>query len=334
MKQSIPFSFRTLEIYTQVVDSQGMTQAAKELNTSQSAVSHTINALESSLDCLLLKRHRRKVITTHTGELFYRQASSILQMAKDTTLSIQAATSNPPLRIGMVDSFAMTAAARITRLLSSTSDSITIRSGTSPYIMDAMKQGILDAAIGMEPVLDTNNTVSHRLLQEGYLLAVPKGLSLLQTRIEFLCQEMDFIHYSSNSANGRRTLAYLSRFGYKPRRRLYEFESNTVVMEMVANKLGWSLVTPLELLQAPQFSESIDFIDLPEPGCFRELFITTRTWLPETASKRLHDTLVQVMQQLRPKIEKTIPWLKAQAFEVFPYPHEHHETTVSKKENE
>ncbi|MDX1679100.1 MAG: LysR family transcriptional regulator [Akkermansiaceae bacterium] len=71
--------FRQVKAFVAVADQGSFTLAAKQIFVTQSAVSHSIRALEEQLDCKLLDRSRRKVKLTAEGEIFFRHCSRVLQ---------------------------------------------------------------------------------------------------------------------------------------------------------------------------------------------------------------------------------------------------------------
>jgi len=59
------------------------TRAARELFVTQSAVSHSVHALEEQLGQALFHRVNRALKLTHAGETLYRAADDALYGAKD-----------------------------------------------------------------------------------------------------------------------------------------------------------------------------------------------------------------------------------------------------------
>tara|TARA_R110000850_G_scaffold96348_2_gene201514 strand:+ start:104 stop:982 length:879 start_codon:yes stop_codon:yes gene_type:complete len=57
--------------------------AAERLNKSQSAVSHMLKKLETGLDIILLSREEYRPTLTAAGEVFYRQATRVMQQMKE-----------------------------------------------------------------------------------------------------------------------------------------------------------------------------------------------------------------------------------------------------------
>lgn len=70
---------RQLRAFAMLAETSSFTQAAKRLHLSQSAVSHSMRALEENLGCLLFDRVGKKVLLTQAGETLLHHAQKILQ---------------------------------------------------------------------------------------------------------------------------------------------------------------------------------------------------------------------------------------------------------------
>src|ERR1043165_5803542 len=74
-----PFDSRQLRAFVTLAKTGSFTVAAKELFLSQSAVSHSIKALEEDTNCRLLDRVGKKIALTPAGEQLLYHAEKILQ---------------------------------------------------------------------------------------------------------------------------------------------------------------------------------------------------------------------------------------------------------------
>ncbi|HEY0456269.1 MAG TPA: LysR family transcriptional regulator [Verrucomicrobiae bacterium] len=75
---SLPLDSRQLRAFTTLARTGSFTLAAKELYLSQSAVSHSMKALEQEVGCRLLDRLGKKVLLTQAGETLLHHAEKIL----------------------------------------------------------------------------------------------------------------------------------------------------------------------------------------------------------------------------------------------------------------
>ncbi len=74
-----PIDSRQLLAFVTVVRRQSFTLAAQELHLTQSAISHSMRALENDLGCRLLERNGRRLALTPRGGLFLEKAERILR---------------------------------------------------------------------------------------------------------------------------------------------------------------------------------------------------------------------------------------------------------------
>src|SRR5215831_1518785 len=73
-----PLDSRQLRAFATLARTASFTQAARELHLSQSAVSHSMKALETEVACRLLDRLGKSVILTQAGEQLFAHAEKIL----------------------------------------------------------------------------------------------------------------------------------------------------------------------------------------------------------------------------------------------------------------
>src|SRR5437588_12574632 len=74
-----PLDTRQLRAFATLARTGSFTLAAKELYLSQSAVSHSMKALEQEVGCRLLDRMGKKVLLTQAGETLLHHTEKILQ---------------------------------------------------------------------------------------------------------------------------------------------------------------------------------------------------------------------------------------------------------------
>src|ERR1051325_3732039 len=74
-----PLDTRQLRAFATLARRGSFTLAAKELHLSQSAVSHSMKALETDVGCRLFDRLGKKVLLTQAGEQLLQNAEKILR---------------------------------------------------------------------------------------------------------------------------------------------------------------------------------------------------------------------------------------------------------------
>lgn len=81
------------------------TQAAKELNLTQSAVSRQIKALEDQLGVLLFNREGQKVSLTATGEAYVQEVAEALKKIASASISAQSNAGGGTLNLAVLPTF-------------------------------------------------------------------------------------------------------------------------------------------------------------------------------------------------------------------------------------
>jgi DNA-binding transcriptional LysR family regulator len=110
--------FRALQIFRRVVELNGFSAAARDLDLSNAGVSKTVSALEAELGAQLLVRTTRKLRLTDTGQTYYDRAVQILEALEEADHAASRAEAAPRgrLRISAPMSFGLTdLAARLPR---------------------------------------------------------------------------------------------------------------------------------------------------------------------------------------------------------------------------
>lgn len=80
------------EIFITVVEEQGFSSAATKLDTTPAAVSRKIKGLEERLGVRLLQRTTRSLRLTPEGEIYYREAKSLLEQLNNLEQDLLAST--------------------------------------------------------------------------------------------------------------------------------------------------------------------------------------------------------------------------------------------------
>lgn len=88
--EGINVELRQLKHFVTVVETGGISAAARRLYMAQPAISASIKKLEEELKMPLLHRRERGVNLTHAGQQFLAHARQILQQAKDAKLAMNA----------------------------------------------------------------------------------------------------------------------------------------------------------------------------------------------------------------------------------------------------
>ena len=150
-----PIDSRQLRAFAALARTGSFTLAAKELFLSQSAVSHSMKALESDVGCRLFDRLGKKVLLTHGGEQLLQHADKILGEMSDARESIKqmGKWGRSRLRIGASTTGCTYLLPSVLREFRESFPQcmIAIEPGDTPELLELLANNRIDLAIGMRP---------------------------------------------------------------------------------------------------------------------------------------------------------------------------------------
>lgn len=244
------FDLKAIRTFTFVVEFGGMTQAAQRLEMTQSSVSQTISNLEEAVGAALFDRTVRPITLTPTGVTLYDCSRGVLAAAGETLRAVREKQGRrlTSLTLGMPESFANTVGPLLTNRLDAYAGHWRIWSGISPENHDALMNHAVDIIVTTSDELDSLDGLEiHPLLEEPFVLVFPAGYMHPAPDLD-IHEDLRFIRYSLRSAIGRQVEQQINRL------RLNlpitaEFDTASGQLAAVAAGTGWSVTTPLCLLQ-------------------------------------------------------------------------------------
>ena len=239
--------------------------------------------------------------------MFLRRANAILNEADQARAELAQADLSrlTRFRVGMIEDFD----AEVTpRLLSGLAEALPacqflLETGASHRLRDALEARALDLIVAAEAGDAAEGMELHRLLEEPFIAAVPRGAGPGAT------DDLPLIQYTTRHVMGRQIAGQLARAGLHPSQR-FELDSYTAIMAMVAAGAGWTILTPLGWLSAHRFRAQVAVRPLPIPAFSRAITLTARAGV-------LGEMPAQVAGRLRGLIQGLIvapalaehPWL-------------------------
>ncbi len=166
--------FQQLEQFVTVARTKSITNAAKELNISQSALSRAIQKLEDQTGQPLFERKPREVVLTDLGELFLDGAKKIMKVTDDTFSELSEAGKHGRIRLGAIPTIApYFLPTFLTQFAKEHPDvSVVVQEDTTENLIRRCNDGELDLAIMVFPII-TKYLESEALFDEELLLVVP-----------------------------------------------------------------------------------------------------------------------------------------------------------------
>jgi DNA-binding transcriptional LysR family regulator len=154
-----PLDSRQLRAFKALAERKSFTVAAKDLFLSQSAVSHSMKALEQEVGCRLFDRVGKKVFLTQAGEQLLIYADKILADMESARASLKhlGEWGSSRLRVGastMACQYLLPEALREFKR-SFPKCAITIEPGDTPELIDLLHENRIDVGIALEPRNET-----------------------------------------------------------------------------------------------------------------------------------------------------------------------------------
>ena len=243
-----PLDSRQLLAFVHLSKTGSFTLAARQMNLSQSAISHSIRALEETVGCRLFDRVGKKALLTLAGEQLLHHALKVfreMNVARDS-LSRLGKWGKGRIRIG-----ASTAACQyvIPSVLREFKEpfpdyQISIQPGDTPVILDALRRNQIDLALGLEPERTEDFTVHTVFQDELQFIMAPSHPWARANRVERSeIARQNYILYHRSSQTGALVDDYF-RGERIVLNTVIELGSMEAIKELVKLGLGVSILAP------------------------------------------------------------------------------------------
>ncbi len=299
-----------------------MTSAARRLGMTQSSVSQIVGNLEQAAGTALFDRSIRPLALTAAGSSLYERGRAVLATANEALQAVrqQGSPHLSSLTLAMAESVANTVGPLLVRELQALAERWRIWSGISPDHHAALMSHAVDAIVTTSDELDAAPDLEHHdILTESFVLAFPAGYEGPCDALERL-GEMPFIRYSLRSAIGRQIEQQINRLrlGFPIHA---EFDTATGQLVAVAEGMGWSMTTPLCLLQELDKLSGLRIEPLRRNRFSRRIKLVARKGdlgaapavIAETAGRLLRERCLPRLYDRLPWIERELLWPEAAA---------------------
>ena len=205
---SHPLDSRQLRAFTVLARTASFTLAAKELYLSQSAVSHSMKALETDVGCRLLDRLGKRVLLTQAGEQFLRHAEQIIREMDEARSSLEelGKWGRGRLRVGVTNSLSHHILPGVLREFreSFSKCSVVVESGDSPRLLELLRANSVDLTLCLEPVNEDQIEFHPIFSDDLHFLTNPRHPWVINGRVarEEVARQ-DYILYNKTSFTSR-----------------------------------------------------------------------------------------------------------------------------------
>ncbi|OWU68922.1 LysR family transcriptional regulator [Roseovarius sp. 22II1-1F6A] len=305
-----------IEVFLATAEEGAISAAARRLGASPSGVSQQITGLEAALGCTLIDRSTRPLTLTPAGRTFLRRATRIRHEAAQAQAELAAHDLSHlrSFRLGMIEDLDADVTPALLSLMAEELKScqFLLETGASHRLTDHLEHRTLDVIVAADTGQRANWMETHPLLEEPYVIAMPRGRVTTPAALEPALRELPLIQYTQRHMMGRQIHAHLLAQELRPSGR-FELDSYHAIMAMVARGTGWTILTPLGLARAHRFRDEADVFPLPFAPLSRRITLSARAGvlqdMPRQVATRMRGLLADMVVQ--PTIAR-LPWLDGQ----------------------
>lgn len=306
------FDLRSLQVFVVAAEKGGMTQSARVLNMTQSAISQTIAGLEHAIDAQLFDRTVRPIGLTTSGKILLVRARQIIKDTQDTFRETQTMEQRKLaiLTLSMTGSMSTVIGAKLYKSLHEMSSSWRIWAGLSPHHREEFLSHNIDIMMTTQNVMeDVSNLERKIIFQEPYILVFPKDY---KGSVDIMEEEkgLPFLRYSMRSALGLRIESQLNRLRLKfPN--VLEFDNAPSHTMAVVEGVGWGITTPLCLLSTADLLDYVQIHPLTH-GQFNRRFdlISREDSLGQMPMQIAEEARRILRTECMPRIYDKAPWIE------------------------
>ena len=289
-------TLKGLEVFETLARTGSVAATADRLGLSAPAVSQQLRNLSLALGVELIDHSRRPMVLTPAGRLFLGRVEAALQAlrAGQRGLTMLDLADLSALAMGVIEDFENEVTPQLATELADAMSQCAFRlvTGASHALHAQVARRDLDIAICAAGHPDPAGTLTHPLIDDPYILAVPKGVDVSRGfpglgKLTFLRRDLDQVM-------GQQIERYIAGAGLNLPQR-FEMDSNQSISALVAGGTGWTITTPLSLLRAGRFAGGIDAHPLPgAPMSRRIVLYATDDWtgpIPLQIAERARDLI-------------------------------------------
>lgn len=242
-----PFDSRQLRAFATLAKTGSFTLAAKELFLSQSAVSHSIKALEEDAGCRLLDRVGKKVALTNAGEQLLHHAEKILQDMETARASVEQLQKwgQTRLRIGASSTACQYILPGVLRQIQEQFPQCVINIGSADTMqaMDQLRNNQIDLAFVLSPKSEEEFEFQPLFTDELCFLVAPAHPWAKTGVLRAEIPKQNYIFYHKTSYTFRIVEEYF-RQDDVALKAVMELASMEAIKELVKLGLGVSIIAP------------------------------------------------------------------------------------------
>lgn len=148
-------------------------------------------------------------------------------------------------------------------------------SGRSDVVTSRLISRAADIAVTASIPADIHKFHIQELYREQFVLVTARSKYRPSDDWRVALSQLPFVQYSDAMPVGQLVATHLKRIGLDVPRR-FSFETSRSVIATVAHAGGWTLATPLSILDASRFRQKVDIYPVPFTGLSRPIYLINR----------------------------------------------------------
>ena len=302
-------------LFVLICESQSFSKAASAIGQTQSSVSRRIDAFERKLGLTLFDRTVRPIAPTQEGRVLFHELKHHADALEETVGRIRIKNAlNPVIHIGCVESLSLDLVPKLIEKLLPVTSRVLQVTATSNTLVNHLLEHKLDIIISSDLFPGIRGLNRRVLFREPSLLILPKAMAKAKTG-PWTWSDLQFcgrpyIYYHKESGGGRLNETYLSS-QYLSLPNKIEVDSNTVMVSLIADNLGWTIARPSMLLQTRMIAQGVAAVPMPEPLLYRDLVMISHKSEDKVIVEACYRAACSVLRdEVLPELVDVAPWLK------------------------
>ncbi len=273
-------------LFISLCETGSMKESAELFSLSTSAASRALKRLEDTLEVTLFDRCSKPMTPTPDGKILYSRVKTAMKSTREALENVREKNSlHSELKIGFLESMSLSIVPQFLSNFKTRVGTITCLTGSSDRLIERLEKHDVDIIVSSDPALKNTDWKRILMIREPSVALFPKGIYLGEGRKNLswnqlsLCN-LPFINSYGKSGRGKLVNNFLITYGIQLVGRI-KVDNLAIKLSMVANNSGWTITSPLSLLNYPAFTKDIDAIPLPAPGMERRIYLIANELFPQ-----------------------------------------------------
>ncbi|GCF95718.1 LysR family transcriptional regulator [Enterococcus florum] len=271
-------NLRQLEYFLALAETEHMTKAAKQLQTSQPNISHAMSTLEQELGVSLFKKNGRNIFLTKNGRLFYSYVAPSLQEIYKGQKVLNSLANPVPgeIHFGFIYTVGSKLAPGIIKRFKNQEVHQNVQfefyQGNSKQIVEMLKEGIIDVGVCSKVKNDPEIQFSV-FAKEELVVVVPDDHPLAEKDAVFLEETIKYpvIYYTKESGLRPHLDSIMNDLDIHPKIE-YELDEDHSVLGFVESDFGIAFMPSIPSISSYGVKKLRILDRLPE----RYLYLATK----------------------------------------------------------